>query len=175
MIFFWKLIEFFFESLSLRWFWKEWILLVWIGIGRYTNLLEMIDFWQLFWIDGFLNFEENWLVLKKLWDKGVQPAVQTNVGIYEIFDYLILFRRFFKKIALKNYDFFIFLFSIPEILTVGFELIFWSAWWSEKFSNWQNWMHISATLLCKNFRKIEPPRASEYDLEPDCQDLWNRQ
>ncbi len=46
---------------------------------------------------------------------------------------------------------------------------------SEKFSNDQNWMHISAKLFCKNYRKIGPPRASEFKLKSDRQNLWNRQ
>jgi hypothetical protein len=47
--------------------------------------------------------------------------------------------------------------------------------WSENFSNNQNWMYISARLLYENFRKIGPPRASEFKLKSDRQNLWNRQ
>jgi hypothetical protein len=36
----------------------------------------------------------------------------------------------------------------------------------ENFSNHQNWTYISARLLCKIFRKIGPPRASEYNSNP---------
>ncbi len=36
-------------------------------------------------------------------------------------------------------------------------------------------MGVSARLLCKNFRKIGPPRALEYKLKPNRQNLWNGQ
>jgi hypothetical protein len=41
--------------------------------------------------------------------------------------------------------------------------------------NHQKLTQISVKLLCKNFRKIGPPRASEYKFKPDRQNLWNRQ
>ncbi len=37
---------------------------------------------------------------------------------------------------------------------------------SENFSYHQNWMHISAKLLCKNYRNIGLPCDSEFKLKP---------
>jgi hypothetical protein len=40
---------------------------------------------------------------------------------------------------------------------------------SEKFPKWQKLIHIRVRLSDKNFSKIGPPRASQFELKPDCQ------